>query len=222
MSSQGFSQKPNIMNSFLLVHMLRVSVRFLGESSARKKRFEIIWPLVKKKMVKTYGKPIIRFLFVCWSELSKFRYGVNNIDSFITTVLMVWELNIMIFLEVTPNSRFFMFCCDRVYNDRYVSKLALKGWSFQALLTFHNGVNSLLKSLVTLTFLKIIMFRSISIKILKQNGSTDSGLWNLLSKRQIMWEIVSNFVAFLETWTSPRVPKSHLKCAKVHKIWGGQ
>ena len=32
-------------NEFVFTSMRRVFVRFLGESSARKKRFEIIWPL---------------------------------------------------------------------------------------------------------------------------------------------------------------------------------
>ena len=56
-------------------------------------------------------------------------------------------------------------------------------------------------------------FRVISLHILKrpQKFETISHLiWHLLSKRQIMWEIISNFVAFLEkqnftknSWGSP-------------------
>ena len=33
-------------NGFVITSMRRVFVCFLGESSARKKRFEIIWPLI--------------------------------------------------------------------------------------------------------------------------------------------------------------------------------
>ena len=54
------------------------------------------------------------------------------------------------------------------------------------------------------------MFRSISIKILKQNGSSDSGL------------ISTAFKLPVKSWTSPGVPKCNLKYAKVHKIWGSQ
>ena len=83
-------------NEFVFTSMLRVFVRFLGESLARKKRFEIYWPLEIKCMVYVACSSAKTRLKLVSTSLTKQTAGANSllIKTYTVAIIQLGKLGL--------------------------------------------------------------------------------------------------------------------------------
>ena len=92
-------------NEFVFTSMRRVFVRFLGESSARKKRFEIYWPLASLKIILEWSWPAILNLNSSFGQLT-LTAKVKNGEW--PEILDLKSINLNLILFWNPAQKYFL------------------------------------------------------------------------------------------------------------------